>query len=93
MCRIDTLPFSPGHNQPLLPCVCAHKKHAPTIHFSSPLKAWKVTVVSTDATMPPFNVISISSTPEIVLSSQINSKLQESEDERRAKLDGKINGK
>ena len=38
----------------------------------------------------PFKGISIRSTPEIVLSSKRNSQLQESEDERRAKLDDKL---
>ena len=37
--------------------------------------------------MPPFNIISRRSTPENVLSSKRNQKLQESEDERRARLD------
>ena len=38
----------------------------------------------------PFKGISIKSTPEIVLSSKRNLKLQESEDERRAKQDDKL---
>ena len=43
-------------------------------------------MVRTDVTMPPFNIISIRSTSEIVLSS----KRKESKDERRAKLDDKM---
>ena len=47
------------------------KYYTPTIPYSSPLNAWKVTVVWTDATMLPFNVIStLWSTPEIILSSK-----------------------
>ena len=53
------------------------KNHALTILCSSPLKAWKVIVIWTDATMPLFNIISIRPTPEIDLSSTINYKLQE----------------
>ena len=40
-------------------------------------------MVRTDATMPPFNIISRRSTSSF----KRNYKLQESEDERRAKLD------
>ena len=79
------MPFGPGHNEPLPLLGMCIKNHTPTIPSSSPLKAWKVTI---DATMPSFNVISIRSTPEIVLS--FIKELQESEDERRAKLDDKI---
>ena len=44
------------------------KNHAPTIPGSSPLKAWTLIVVWTDANYAaPFKGISIRSTPEIVL--------------------------
>ena len=57
------------------PLVYAHEKShvyhpVSTIPCSGPVKAWKVTVVWTDATMPPCNDISIRSTPEIMLSSK-----------------------
>ena len=53
-------------NESLLLMGMSTKTHTPT------LKAWKVTVVWTDATMPPFNVNSIRFAPEIVLSFKRN---------------------
>ena len=63
----------------------AHKKSCPTMFKS-------IESLDSDCGMDrchyavPFNGISIKSTPEIVFSSERNYQLQESEDERRAKL-------
>ena len=71
--RLDAHGFQSRAQRVPPPLENAHKK-ARAYHPVFKLKAWKVTVVWTDATMPPFNVISIRSTPEIVLSSYKKTK-------------------
>ena len=64
--RIDPHVFQSWALQapPLLGCV--HKKSRAYHSVFKSLKAWKVNVVWTDATMLPYKVILIRSTPEIV---------------------------
>ena len=87
--QIDALPFSPRHNEPLPPWVCIQKSRAYYPVFKS------IKILEGDRGMDRCHYATFQhhfnrSTPEIDLSSTINYKLQESENERRAKLDDKI---